>query len=57
MLSEDTKQPGSVELHEDIVGRGQREGARLTRKWFASLDEAARSGKKAAYVFVMGSMS
>lgn len=41
----------------ETVGRGQREAARLTREWFASLDEAARNGKKAAYVYVMGSMS
>lgn len=40
-----------------IVGRGAREGARLTREWFTSLTEAANEGKKAAYVFVMGSMT
>ncbi|MCL4744573.1 MAG: 2-hydroxyacyl-CoA dehydratase [Burkholderiaceae bacterium] len=41
----------------DIVGRGARESARLTRKWFSSLTEAARSGRGAAYVFVMGNMN
>lgn len=47
------------EVHADhgIVGRGARESARLTRKWFSSLTEAAQSGTKAAYVFVMGNMN
>lgn len=41
----------------DLVGRGAREGARLMRKWFSSLTEAARHDKKAAFVFVMGNMN
>ncbi|MCP5170729.1 MAG: 2-hydroxyacyl-CoA dehydratase [Pseudomonadales bacterium] len=45
------------DFDQGIVGRGQREAARLTREWFSSLDKAAREDKKAAYVFVMGSMS
>ncbi len=40
-----------------IVGRGARESARLTREWFSSLTEAAREGRGAAYVFVMGNMN
>ena len=40
-----------------IVGRGSREGARLMRKWFTSLTEAARHDRRAAFVFVMGNMN
>ena len=39
-----------------VVGRGNEEGARLFREWFAGLSEAAEAGAGAAYVFVMGSM-
>ncbi|MEZ5175600.1 MAG: 2-hydroxyacyl-CoA dehydratase family protein [Acidimicrobiia bacterium] len=41
----------------DIVGRGNREGADLFRDWFTELDTAAKEGKDAAYVFVMGSIN
>src|SRR5689334_6781839 len=41
----------------DIIGRGARESARLTRQWFQELTDATLRGKPAAYVFVMGSMS
>lgn len=41
----------------EIIGRGAKESARLTRKWFASLTEASRNGTGAAYVFVMGNMN
>ncbi len=40
-----------------LLGRGSRESARLTRLWFDALTEAAQRGEKAAFVFVMGSMS
>ena len=40
-----------------IVGRGARDGARLFRDWFEGLTELAEAGEKAAYVFVMGSMT
>ncbi|MDP7033228.1 MAG: 2-hydroxyacyl-CoA dehydratase family protein [Planctomycetota bacterium] len=40
-----------------IVGRGNKEGGALFRRWFKSLDDAAQRGEKAAYVFVMGSMN
>lgn len=39
----------------ELIGRGNREGAALFRDWFAELEQTARSGGKAAYVFVMGS--
>ncbi|MGE5176917.1 MAG: 2-hydroxyacyl-CoA dehydratase subunit D [Hyphomicrobiales bacterium] len=39
-----------------IVGRGNREGARLFRVWFDELTRAAEEGRGAAYVFVMGSL-
>lgn len=39
------------------IGRGLQEGARLFRVWFESLTEAAERGEKAAYVFVMGSLT
>jgi benzoyl-CoA reductase subunit B len=40
-----------------IVGRGNRDGARLFREWYAQLTEAAARDQRAAYVFVMGSLS
>jgi len=40
-----------------IVGRGNRDGAALFRQWFSQLSQTAESGGRAAYVFVMGSMS
>ena len=39
-----------------IVGRGNADGARLFREWFDELTQAAAEGRKAAYVFVMGSL-
>ncbi len=42
---------------EDLVGRGNRDGARLFREWFADLSQAAADQRGAAYVFVMGSMA
>lgn len=42
---------------QDIVGRGNREGAALFRDWFADLDRNAKEGHGAAYVFVMGSFN
>ena len=43
---------GSVDT---IVGRGNQDGARLFREWFAELTEAAEEDRRGAYVFVMGS--
>ncbi|MHC4954352.1 MAG: 2-hydroxyacyl-CoA dehydratase subunit D [Planctomycetota bacterium] len=40
-----------------ILGRGNAEGARLVREWFADLNTAADLGDPAAYVFVMGSIA
>ncbi len=40
-----------------IVGRGNRDGARLFREWFEGLSAAAERGERAAYVFVMGSLN
>ncbi len=57
MAASEGHHSGEGRLENDIVGRGSREGARLMRKWFSGLTEATRQGKKAAYVFVMGSMS
>lgn len=39
-----------------LVGRGNREGARLFREWFDGLGAHAEAGGGAAYVFVMGSL-
>jgi benzoyl-CoA reductase subunit B len=39
-----------------LVGRGNREGARLFREWFDGLGARADAGQGAAYVFVMGSL-
>ncbi len=41
----------------DLVGRGNREGASLFREWFSELDQGAKEGQAAAYVFVMGSFN
>jgi len=40
----------------DVVGRGNRDGAALFRRWFDDLGHAADEGRGAAYVFVMGSL-
>jgi benzoyl-CoA reductase subunit B len=40
-----------------IVGRGNADGARLFREWFAGLTAAAEAGRGSAYVFVMGSLA
>ncbi len=42
---------------DNLVGRGNRDGARLFRDWFASLSDTAEHGGQAAYVFVMGSLN
>lgn len=42
---------------QEIVGRGNAEGARLFRTWFDGLTEAAEAGRGGAYVFVMGSLA
>ncbi len=42
---------------QDLVGRGNREGAALFRDWFEELDATARNGGQSAYVFVMGSIN
>jgi benzoyl-CoA reductase subunit B len=47
----------STTLNQEIVGRGNNEGARLFREWFAELTQTAESGNQAAYVFVMGSFN
>ena len=41
----------------EIVGRGRREGNRLFKDWFQSLDTAAQENAPTAYVFVMGSIA
>lgn len=46
-----------TEMKQHLVGRGNREGARLFREWFEGLNETAVTGGLAAYVFVMGSMA
>lgn len=42
---------------DEIVGRGLREGGRLFREWFDSLERGREEGRGAAYVFVMGSLA
>ena len=41
---------------EGLVGRGNRDGARLFREWFDGLTAEAEAGRGGAYVFVMGSL-
>ncbi|HUZ19565.1 MAG TPA: 2-hydroxyacyl-CoA dehydratase family protein [Acidimicrobiales bacterium] len=43
--------------HDPLVGRGNHEGNRLFREWYARLTSAPERGEKAAYVFVMGSLA
>ena len=40
-----------------IIGRGNKDGARLFREWFDELNAAAEANRPAAYVFVMGSFA
>ncbi|MBT3245992.1 MAG: hypothetical protein HN979_01665 [Actinobacteria bacterium] len=42
---------------QELVGRGNREGAALFKDWFTELDQTAANGGQAAYVFVMGSLN
>jgi len=42
--------------NDGILGRGNRDGARLFREWFDGLTAHAEAGRGAAYVFVMGSL-
>ena len=49
----------SANQHEEneLVGRGNREGAALFRTWFEELSAVAENGGQSAYVFVMGSLN
>lgn len=40
-----------------IIGRGNKEGTALVRQWFGELNELAENDRRAAYVFVLGSIS
>ncbi len=44
-------------MSESPIGRGVTDGGRLFREWFAELERGAAEGGRAAYVFVMGSLS
>ena len=44
-------------IKDDIVGRGNRDGAQLFRDWFSELGGVAENGGQSAYVFVMGSIN
>ncbi len=46
-----------VTTQDELVGRGNKEGGALFRKWFRELTTAAERGEHAAYVFVMGSLA
>jgi benzoyl-CoA reductase subunit B len=46
-----------AQASEGVVGRGNRDGAQLFRDWYAQLTEAAAQDRRAAYVFVMGSLA
>jgi benzoyl-CoA reductase subunit B len=47
----------TIESTDELVGRGNIEGAALFRDWFSELSETAQNGDQAAYVFVMGSIN
>ena len=40
-----------------LIGRSRTEGQQLIRAWYQELHEAAESGDRTAYVFVMGSLA
>ncbi|HJW90936.1 MAG TPA: 2-hydroxyacyl-CoA dehydratase family protein [Anaerolineales bacterium] len=42
---------------DNMVGRGNREGAQLFREWFDKLSQTAEQDGQSAYVFVMGSLA
>ncbi len=46
-----------TQTEDGIVGRGNRDGARMFREWFNGLNTVAEQNGQAAYVFVMGSMA
>lgn len=46
-----------VSTRSGIVGRGNKNGARLFREWYDQLTRAEANGEQAAYVFVMGSLA
>ena len=50
-------QMAKTHTSDTIVGRGNKEGARLFRQWFDLLNQTAENDGHAAYVFVMGSMA
>jgi benzoyl-CoA reductase subunit B len=43
--------------HDELVGRGARDGGALFRTWYEGLTKAAENQEQAAYVFVMGSLN
>jgi len=45
----------NINVNKDIVGHGNKEGAKLFVNWYNELTEAAQQDRRAAYVFVMGS--
>lgn len=45
-----------IDTKNGLVGRGNRDGARLFREWFDGLTADADAGRGGAYVFVMGSL-
>jgi benzoyl-CoA reductase subunit B len=47
----------TLDVTQELVGRGNREGAALFRDWFTELDATAKTGGLNAYVFVMGSIN
>ncbi len=51
------KANGNGAAHDEIVGRGARDGASLFREWFGELTSVAGEEGHSAYVFVMGSMN
>lgn len=44
-------------MNDEIIGRSRREGNRLFKEWYESLQQADAAGEPAAYVFVMGSVA
>ena len=42
---------------DEIVGRGNRDGAQLFRDWYSDLNQVAEEDGRGAYVFVMGSFN
>ena len=52
-----TQKCDNQDMGQRVVGRANRDGARLFREWYRELTGVAENGGQSAYVFVMGSFN